>query len=574
MYLIRILLISILFINKIGEEPKDKSIFVSPVKIPLSLSANFGELRIDHFHSGLDIRTQGVTGKEVVAAASGYVYRISVSPGGFGKALYLHHPSGYSTVYGHLDSFTPEIEEYVVSRQYEDKSYMITLWPPKDRFRFNQGDIIAYSGNSGSSSGPHLHYEVRKSDEEIPVNPLLFEFGIEDDYRPVIEKLVIYPLGGKATVNNQNKPLKFNVSGSNGNYFLSSKNEVTIDGPAGFGLITYDILNNSFTKCSVYSIELKIDSLPVFNYLMDAFSFNESRYINSHIDYETYLKENIYVERAFVLPNDKLSVYHDVVNKGVYNFNDEKKHRVEIIVTDTYNNRSVLSFLIKSAGTPKSRLSDKPDENNIVIMPYNRNNKFVSKNVTVIIPAGVLYDTLRFEFSQTSANPNMYSDIYMIHNKYTPVHKAYSLSIKPGRIPAAKESKLLIVQVADELKRNPLATTWVNGYLNANPNSFGTFYVGIDTVPPVISVNGLTQGENLAGKTELRIKISDDFSGIKSYEPQIDGKWALFEYDQKNNLLIHRFDSKRIAKGIKHSLSLTVADNCGNLSALNREFIW
>jgi hypothetical protein len=574
MYLIRILLISILFINKLGEEPKDDTIFTSPVQIPLSLSANFGELRQDHFHSGLDIRTQGVTGKEVVAAASGYVYRISVSPGGFGKALYLRHPSGYSTVYGHLDKFIPEIEEYVVSRQYEDRSYMITLWPSKDRFRFNQGDIIAYSGNTGSSSGPHLHYEIRKSEEEIPVNPLLFKFGIEDNYEPIIEKLVIYPAGRKTSINNQSKPLKINVTGGNGNYYLASKNEITINGPAGFGLKTYDLLNNSYSKCSVYSIELKIDSLPVYNYLMDAFSFNESRYINSHIDYETYLKENVYIERAFVLPNDKLSVYHDLVNKGIFNFKDDRKHHIEIIVTDINNNRSVLSFFVKSTSTPKQEVSDGPYENNIVIMPYNRNNKFVSKNVTVNIPAGVLYDTLRFEFSKISGNPDMYSDIYRIHNRYTPVHKPYNLSIKPGRIPMGKESKLLIVQIADELKRNPLATTWVNGTLMANPNSFGTFYVGIDTVPPVISVNGLTEGANLSGKTEFRIKISDDISGIKSYEPQIDGKWALFEYDQKNNLLTYRFDSKRITKGIKHTLSLMVADNCGNISTMNREFVW
>jgi hypothetical protein len=168
----------------------------------------------------------------------------------------------------------------------------------------------------------------------------------------------------------------------------------------------------------------------------------------------------------------------------------------------------------------------------------------------------------------------MYSDVFRIHNKYTPVHKPYSLSIRPGRIPAGKELKMVIVQIADELKRTPIPSTCVNGILMANPTSFGTFYVGIDTVPPVISVNGLVQGANLSGKTEMRIKILDDFSGIKSYEPLVDGKWALFEYDQKNNVLIYRFDPKRITKGTKHSMSLTVADNCGNESVLERGFTW
>jgi len=262
-----------------------------------------------------------------------------------------------------------------------------------------------------------------------------------------------------------------------------------------------------------------------------------------------------------------------VVDKGLFNFKDDRRHHIEIIVTDINNNRSVLSFFVRSAAC-KQTFSDGPVEKNVVIMPYNRNNKFVSKNVTVNIPAGLLYDTLRFEFSKTSGNPDMYSDIYRIHNMYTPVHKAYSLSIKPARIPQGKESKLVIVQITDELKRSPLSTSWVNGILLTNPNSFGTFYVGIDTVPPLISGNGLIQGANLSDKTEIRIKISDDFSGIKSYEPQIDGKWALFEYDQKNNLLIYRFDPKRITKGIKHNLSLTVSDNCSNISTLNREFVW
>ncbi len=574
MYLIRIILISILFINKLGDEPRDKTIFASPIQIPLSLSANFGELRQDHFHSGIDIRTQGVTGKEVIAAASGYVYRISVSPGGFGKAIYIHHPSGYTTVYGHLDRFIPEIEDYVISRQYEDRSYMVTLWPPRDKFRFSKGDIIAYSGNSGSSSGPHLHFEIRKSEEEIPVNPLLFKFGVEDNYEPIIEKLVIYPAGRKTTINNKSKSLKINVNGGNGNYYLASGNEIAINGPAGFGLKAYDLLNNSYSKCAVYSIELKIDSLPVFNYLMDAFSFNESRYVNSHIDYEAYQKENVYIERAYVLPNDKLSVYHEVVNKGIFDFRDDRKHHVEIIVTDINNNKSVLTFIVKSAAAPREEVSNGPDEKDVVVMPYNRNNKFISKNATVIIPAGVLYDTLRFEFSKTSGNPDMYSDLYRIHNRYTPVHKPYTLYIKPGRILQGKESKLLIVQIADELKRNPLATAWVNGTLMANPGTFGTFYVGIDTIPPVISVNGFAPGANLSGKSELKIKINDDFSGIKSYEPLIDGKWALFEYDQKNNLLMYRFDSQRITKGIKHNITLNVTDNCGNASTLNRDFFW
>jgi len=426
----RLFIISLLFFNTLFNNPKDNSIFISPVKIPLQLSANFGELRIDHYHSGLDIKTQGVTGKEVVAAAGGFVYRISVSPGGFGKALYLRHPSGYSTVYGHLDRFTPEIEEYVKSQQYEKKSYLVTLFPSKEKFAFNQGEVIAYSGNSGSSGGPHLHYEIRKSDSEIPVNPLLFEFGTADNIEPVIEKLVIYPISRNTLINSNHNIKKINVTGGNGIYSISEENEITITGLAGFGIKSYDRLNDSFNKCAVYSIELEIDSIPVYKYVMDEFSFNESRFINSHIDYETYMKDNIYFERAFILPNDKFSAYKDVFNRGIYNFTDNLNHHVKITVTDAHNNKSALSFKIKSL-TAKSALPAEPIDKNLKVMPYNRGNKFVADNISVNIPSGALYDTLYFIYKKSPGTNEMLSDLHSVHNKFIPVHKAYILSIKP-----------------------------------------------------------------------------------------------------------------------------------------------
>ena len=568
-----ILLSSILFFSPLNEKPKDKSIFISPLRIPLSLSANFGEIRIDHFHSGLDIKTQGVTGKEVIATAPGYVYRISVSPGGFGKALYIKHPSGYSTVYGHLERFSPEIEEYVTSRQYEEKSFMITLWPPKDKFRFRQGDVIAYSGNSGSSTGPHLHYEIRESDSEIPVNPLLFDFGIKDNIKPVIEKLLIYPLGRNSLVNNESKPAGFSVSGGNGVYRIISPDEITISGKAGFGLKSYDLINNSYNRFSVYSIELKIDTVPVFNYHMDAFPFSESRYVNSHIDYEMYEKEDAYIEREFVLPNDRLSVYTNLVNKGIYDFRDGKRHRIEIKVADIDGNKSSLSFWVRSVAHEPSTTSGKP-ENHYVVMPYGRSNKFTSRNVAVNIPAGALYDTLMFDYKSVPGTPDMYSSVHEIHNRFTPLNQPYTLSIKPEKVPAGRESKLLIVQLDKDNRRLPLISTWTDDYITATANTFGNFFIGIDTIPPSITPLIKLQGADLTGKKELLLKVKDDFSGIKSYEGFIDSKWALFEYSQKDNLLIYRFDPKYIEKGKKHELSVVVTDNQDNSKTYKCSFRW
>jgi hypothetical protein len=573
MLLIRIYIFSILFYSTLNDIPKDKSVFISPLKIPEFLSSNFGELRIDHFHSGLDIKTQGVTGKEVVAAAEGYIYRIGVSPTGFGNVLFIKHPNGYSTVYGHLEKFAPKIEEYVKARQYEKKSFTIVLWPAKNEFPVRQGELIAYSGNSGGSGGPHLHFEIRKSDTEKPINPLLFDLGIVDNIKPIIDMLAIYPINRHSLINKKNSVKKINVSGSHGTYFIPSENEISISGMAGFGIKTYDMLNDSPNRVGVYSIELLIDSVSIYKYIMDGFSFAESRYINCHIDYESFMRENIYIERMFVLPGDRLSVYKYVSNRGIFNFNDEKIYNAEIVVTDVYNNKSSVSFQIKGQHDKIQSIPDltHPD---VTVMPYNRSNKFASENIVVNIPQGALYDTLNFSFKKENGTKEMFSDLFFVHNKFTPVQKAYKLSIKPHRIIAGQESKMLIVQLDDDMRKVATNSTWEEGYLTTDVLSFGRYFVGIDTVAPYITANGLVPGANLTGQKEIKIRIKDDLSGIKSYEPTIDGKWALFEYDQKNEMLIYKFDETRLTKGGKHELSLKVTDNKNNTSIYSSTFTW
>ncbi|MBG0860902.1 MAG: M23 family metallopeptidase [Bacteroidales bacterium] len=573
MPLIGFILSSLLFFSAPADHPENNAVFISPVRIPLALSANFGELRIDHFHSGLDIKTQGEAGKEVVAAAAGYVYRISVSPGGFGKALYLRHPSGFSTVYAHLDRFIPEIEEYVVNQQYAKNSYLVTLFPPREKFPVKQGELIAYSGNSGSSSGPHLHYEIRKSESEKPVNPLLFDFGAGDNIEPVIEKLFVYPVNRHTLINNLNKVKRIDAAGGHGNYYVPAENEIKISGTAGFGIKSYDLLNDSYNRCAVYSIELRIDSTTIFRYVMDNFSFSESRYINSHVDYETYIKENMYIERTYLLPNDRLSVYKDIINNGIYNFNDNKIHHADIIVGDLHGNKSSISFKVLPGSSVQSAPAVHPDSN-LKVMPYNKTNRYITDDIYIAIPSGALYDTIYFSYSKKQGNGGMLSDLHYVHNKYTPVHKAYNLAIKPAVIPAGNESKLLIIQTDGNSKKSPVSSKFEDGYVTAEPLSFGMFYVGIDTIAPVISSNGLTPGADLRGRKEMRIRIRDDLSGIGSYEPVIDGKWALFEYDQKNEVLIYNFTHKRLKEGTKHTLALKVADNKGNKSEYRCDFLW
>lgn len=568
-------LISIILLlsNSLKYQQPDKPLFISPLKIPLSLSSNFGELRADHFHSGIDIKTQGVTGKEVLATADGYVYLVLVSPVGFGKAIFIRHSSGYSTVYGHLEKFAPEIEEYVITKQYENKSFPVTIYPPKERFRVLQGELIGYSGNTGGSYGPHLHYEIRKSDGEKPVNPLLFNFGIEDNLKPVIEKLAIYPRSQYTIINNYSRTTYISVLGSEGKYYLSHENELQINGPAAFGIKSYDLLNNTLNRCGISSIELLIDSVSRYKYEINEFSFYETRFINAHIDYEARIKDNIFYEKTFVLPNDKLSLYKSQIDNGVFDFSDNKLHHIIIIVKDASNNKSVLAFAVDPSHQSVQVPVPKPDKN-LKMMSFRGSNEFISDDVKVNIPEGALYDTLFFSYRKSKGDGRLFSDIHHIHNAFTPVHKAYHLSIKPDSVPEGKGSKLLIAQIEDDKKLNAAGGIMVDGFINADVLSFGDFAVAIDTLAPVISANGLVSGADLTGKTDIRIKITDDFSGIKSYVGTIDGKWALFEYDAKENLLVYKFDAKRISKGTKHDLALMVSDERNNCSFFNSKFTW
>jgi hypothetical protein len=398
---------------------------------------------------------------------------------------------------------------------------------------------------------------------------------MSDDIKPIIEKLVIYPITRYSRVNNEDVAKKINVTGSRGVYSIPQTEGIQVSGLIGFGIKAYDLLNDSNNKCAVYSIELTIDSLSVFKYVMDGFAFDESRFVNSHIDYETYMRENIYIEKTYVLPDDKLAVYKNVTNRGLVNFTDNKTHSAEIIVMDVFKNKSVLKFKIKAS--PMSHMPSVPPveiaNDDTKVMPYNKINKFSSDNVLVTIPYGALYDTLFFTYKKEPRLSWMFSDIHNIHNKYTPVQKPYTLSIKPTSIPIGKDSKMLIIRLSDD-KKIAVNSRWSDGYLTADVLSFGKYYIGIDTISPEISPVGFVSGSNLTGKNELKVRITDQLSGIKTYEGLIDGNWVLFEYDQKYDMLTYRFDETRIKKGIRHQLTMKVSDNKENISTYNCTFTW
>ena len=551
-------------------QQSEKETFISPFEQSTFLSATFAELRNDHFHSGLDLKTGGVTGKEVKAAADGYVYRINVSPTGYGKAIYVRHANGYSTVYAHLDRFRPDIEQFVTGSQYEMKNYTVTLYPDRDQFTVKKGETIAWSGNSGGSTGPHLHFEVRQSSTEEPVNPLIFDLGVKDHVKPAVDKIIIYPITSNSSANRSHKPLVLKASGSSGKYTVLTENPVAVNGLIGIGIKCWDSFDDSSNKCGVYSINVSMDSVKTYGFEAGRFSFSESRYLNSHIDYRAKVADNEYIHKLFLEPGNRLSMYNGLVNRGVLEFSDENSHQVIITVSDEAGNKSTVSFRLKSLSTPPV----KPAEVNCTrVFPYGKAADFASDGIKVHFPPLAFYDTLFFIYKVTPSNGRFLSPIHSVHNDLFAVHDLYRLSIRPDTVMPGKEDKMCIAKVERNGARSFCGGDFKGGFVSSEVRLLGDYAVTIDSVRPDIRFS-FAKGSDLTGRKSIIITISDDFSGIRSYDCSIDGTWALLEYDPKNNRLTYHPDNKRIKENSLHKLELQVTDNRGNSTIAKTEFTW
>ncbi len=556
-----------LFLNA---QQADKNLFISPLKETPSLSASFAELRADHFHSGLDYKTGGAIGKEVSAVADGYIYRISISPSGFGKAVYLRHPFGYSTVYGHLDRFRPDIEEYIKNGQYGQKSYTVTLYPSRDQFRVKQGDLIAWSGNTGGSSGPHLHFEIRESSTENPVNPLNFDFGIADKTRPVIDRVVIYPLTAGSSVNNSHNPLSLKTSGQGGRFGIVSQSPLTVYGAIGIGIKTWDSFDNSQNRCGVYSIDLLADSVKVYGFTAKRFSFSESRYINSHTDYRARIRDNEYIHKTFLQPGNRLSMYNGVIRRGVLRFNDDKVHKITVNVTDAAGNKSHLNFSVRSLSTPPVKAAEVKCSK---VLPWGKASDFTADGIRIHFPDLAFYDTVFFNYSVRSGNGKYLSPVHSVHDETVAIHDLIRISIRPDTVLYGQEAKMCLAKVSRDGKKSYAGGDFRYGFVSAEVRALGDYTVSADTSAPKV-IPSFAKGSDLSGRKSFSATITDDFSGIRSYETVIDGSWALTEYDTKNNVLIYRFDSTRIKQGSLHRMELNVTDNRGNTTTLKTDFTW
>lgn len=568
-YLFFTLLINITFLQLCGQ---NQTSFTSPLDLPLYLSGNFGEIRSDHFHSGIDLKTNGSIGHPVFSIEEGYISRIKVQANGYGNSLYITHSNGYTSVYGHLNNFRADIAEYVKEVQYRRKSHGVDIFPEKTLFPIQKGEQIANSGNTGGSTGPHLHFEIRKTAGQIPTNVLKFGFPIEDIKAPEFFKLFIYPRSTQSSVNLENSKVQYQVSRSNGSFKIKDDKIPMVYGDIGIGTEVFDFLNGAHNRCGVYTLELYMDQMLIYKHKIDEVPFSATRYINAHIDYEERVTSKVKSHKLFKLPNNQLKIYEHLENNGIITIKDSGIHEIKIIAADVAGNKSELNFSIR--GNPAGAEKESIPADYIKQMPYNVENIFSDQGVEIVIPAYALYEDMNFNFEKKEGFDGLYSDIYTIQSKEFPVHKSYQLSIRPENLEEELYEKAIIVEIDDNANITSAGGEYINGKIVTSPRTFGSFSVAVDTVAPeVVLING-NASTDFSQKSSVKFIIQDTLSGISKYDGYIDNKWVLFEYDLKNNLITYSFDEERLEKGSEHELELYISDAKGNVSLFHTAFSW
>lgn len=565
---LRFLISLLLFSSLVSAQAPDREYFRSPVDIPILLSGSFGELRSNHFHSGIDIKTQGKNGLPIYAAAAGDVSRIYISPAGFGLALYIDHPNGQTTVYGHLLSFREDIQAYAREIQYERQSFAVDLAVPKGTFRVEKGEQIGLSGNSGSSGGPHLHFEIRNTESQNPLNPLLFNFPVTDNMKPKILSAAIYPLSDDAHVAGGSSERVIETVYYDGAYHLKGNPTFSVYGDIGFGLQALDYLDGSWSKCGIYEIKLAVDGDPVYTFLMNELSFAETRFLNSHIDYSHYRQHYRRLQKSWVDPGNKLNNYPLLVNRGVVNLSDGQLHQITYEIIDTYGNTSTLAFRVQSKAVSLARL-----EKTGRLIRHDEKEDFETAGLQALFMPGTFYSDFKLDFETKPANNLYYSPLYQLHNDRTPVHNSYLLKLKADGVPDSLKAKSLIAVIDEKSgKKWSMGGNYEDGWVMARVRQMGTFAISVDTVPPTIRPLSIVNQNRLTEQHQIRFKIDDDFSGISTYRGEIDGQWVLFEYDAKNSLITYEFDKERFQFGKNHLLQLTVTDSKANTTRYEATF--
>ena len=543
-----------------SQSPYPQNYFSSPLDITLVLSGTFAELRSNHFHSGLDIKTQGKEGFKTYAAAEGYISRIKISRYGYGKALYVTHPNGYTTVYAHLQKFAPKIEAYVKEEQYKKESFELELFPKAEDLKISAKEVIAYTGNTGGSGGPHLHFEIRDKQEQ-PMNPMLFGLDIKDTTKPVIYDVFAYPLAEDSHINGETSRVKIRVIKlPDGQY---KTEQITAFGTIGFGIISTDRQDFAANKNGVYFITTSFNGSKSLEVDFKRFSFDETKHLNRYIDYSYFFETKKRIQKLFIESNNPLKLLKNHGNQGMVTVEDDTNSIFKISVNDFKGNQSNLSIPIK--GVKKEVLEVKPVPLNLQQIIASEETILEKDHVRVQIFKESFYEDVAINFEVTN-------DTLKLHKPSIPLMKSMNINFDISQYKGSDRDKLFIASVSRYGNKLYYTPTKKRGNtLTARTKYLGTYTLGVDDENPEIKTINFKNGSWISNYRYLKIKISDQISGIKNYRATINGQWILMEYDTKTQTLTHDFNDQIIID-TKNNLKVIVTDNVGNSSTFETTF--
>jgi hypothetical protein len=535
--------------------------FRSPLDIPLRLAGTFGELRNNHFHAGIDIKTNRRTGLPVYATADGYISRIKVAIWGYGKVIYINHSNGFTTVYAHLNKFGNGIQEYVKSIQYEKKSYETgNIFLKENQIKVTKGQIIGYSGRTGGFVEPHLHYEIRNTKTEKIINPLLLGIKIQDSIAPKIKKLIAYPMDSDSRINRSLKNQSLSIKKDSLNNYIA--NRLSASGKIGFGVNVYDLLGKELNKNGIYSLEMKINGIRHYYHDVETFSFSESKFINLLIDYEYYSKYKSRIQKTFREKENKLSIYKGLIEEGGITINEGLNYQVEIIAKDFIGNSS--SLKIPVVGLKSESILNQERDTTAYKIVKKEFQKFSKNGVTIAFPKNTFYKDLFLNFSVNDR-------IATIHKPIIPLDKKFTITFDSIMYKRSEVNQIYIANMNNKKYPYYMDTRKKSDKIFTTTKTLGKYGLLIDNQIPKIYNSNFKDNDWMSRLRYLTIKISDSQSGIKSYEASIDNEWILMEYDVKKKKLSYDFRDKKLV-GSKHIFKLVVSDNVGNTNTYKSTF--
>lgn len=548
------------FINPLAAQTIDTTLkFGSPVDIPIYLSGTFAEPRGNHFHSGIDIRTQGSEGLKVYSVQDGFVSRVKISAYGYGNAIYVQHPNGYTSVYAHLSGFNPEIQKYIHNLHYQKESCELDEGVPYGKLKVKKGELIAYSGNTGGSGGPHLHFEIRNTQTEHPLNPQLFGFTVKDKMAPIIHNVSVY-----AKDFNLVSPQRYAARKTTQGYRLMKDTLYFNTDTISFGLHATDKMENSTSTNGIYSMKVLVDGEAIYGFHMDSISFAHTRYVQCHVDNAEKVDNNNTVYRCHRLPGNDFKFVYDVQkNDGYLGLEDSVINKIEIVCADFQGNVSNVVFYAGKSNQSNAYKMKELDFDTVFY--HNRSNTFYGAGLKAQFPADAFYSKVFFDYDVDSIqlkNMDALGPLHRLHKDTEPVHKNYTLSLFVNEVPHHLQNKGIIVRIDRRGRIKAYTTKHDGAWFSANPREFGNFTLVLDTVAPSIRPYNFTPNGSITGKKELKFAAADDLSGIVSYRATINGKWVLLTYDYKNDLLIYALD-ERCPAG-EHNFEMVVRDDAGN----------